>query len=375
MTSNDQNTRQKIHDDDNGYFVDFSDIEYDEYLKLSFHDNRDEIHDKRKVIKPLTTQDFLYVPQLTFSEEIIPTLLLVLGLPGAVFSWPIIFTTIGLAFNSLTVGLSVACIVLIPLAIMPLYRTDKTLKSWVVLQSLRYFSFKFYYEEKMHANKPYILVGPPHGVFPFGNIMSLLALPFMFGYSFRGLATSIAFRLPFFRQLLFSIGGIDASRESATKALMSNISVGISTGGVSEVFDTNSKTGDEVILLKERKGLVKLAIKTGASLLPCYLFGNTQLYSLWCGGDNGSSLHEILRKISRKLGFALILFWGRFYLPLPYRVPIVGVMGRPIHVEQNNNPSDEEVLKVHELLMNKMKEVFDKHKDKYGWSHKNLIIE
>ena len=50
-----------------------------------------------------------------------------------------------------------------------------------------------------------------------GNIMSLLAHPFMFGYSFRGLATSIAFRLPFFRQLLYSIGGIDASKETATK--------------------------------------------------------------------------------------------------------------------------------------------------------------
>ena len=30
----------------------------------------------------MTAQDFLYVPQLTFSEEIIPILLLVLGLPG-----------------------------------------------------------------------------------------------------------------------------------------------------------------------------------------------------------------------------------------------------------------------------------------------------
>jgi len=28
--------------------------------------------------------------------------------------------------------------------------------------------------------------------------------------------------------------------------------------------------------------------------------------------------------IIHHLGFALILFWGRFYLPLPYRVPIVG---------------------------------------------------
>ena len=31
------------------------------------------------------------------------------------------------------------------------------------------------------------------------------------------------------------------------------------------------------------------AFYLGASLLPCYLFGNTQLYSLWCGGDNGTN--------------------------------------------------------------------------------------
>ena len=36
----------------------------------------------RKVTKPLTTEDFLYVPQMTFVEEIIPSLLLVFGLPG-----------------------------------------------------------------------------------------------------------------------------------------------------------------------------------------------------------------------------------------------------------------------------------------------------
>lgn len=44
--------------------------------------------------------------------------------------------------------------------------------------------------------------------------------------------------------------------------------VGISTGGVAEVFETNSPSGDEVILLKERRGLIKLAFRTGAELVP-----------------------------------------------------------------------------------------------------------
>ena len=64
------------------------------------------------------------------------------------------------------------------------------------------------------------------------------------------------------------------------------------------MFETNSASGDEVIVLKNRKGIIKLAFSTGASLVPCYLFGNTHLFSLYTGG----SLHGFFRNISRKIG-------------------------------------------------------------------------
>lgn len=67
---------------------------------------------------------------------------------------------------------------------------------------------------------------------------------------------------------------------------------------MAEVFETNSASGDEVIVLKSRKGLIKLAFRTGASLVPCYLFGNTKLFSLWTGG----SFHSFFKRLSRKLG-------------------------------------------------------------------------
>lgn len=60
--------------------------------------------------------------------------------------------------------------------------------------------------------------------------------------------------------------------------------------------------GDEVIVLKSRQGLVKLAFRTGAALVPCYLLGNTHLLSLWCGGDDGSFMRKNLQWLSRKLG-------------------------------------------------------------------------
>lgn len=73
------------------------------------------------------------------------------------------------------------------------------------------------------------------------------------------------------------------------------------------MFETDND--DETIILRERIGLIKLAITTGAPLVPCYLFGNTKLLSIWTGGSYG---YSTLRDISRKVGFALILFWGRF---------------------------------------------------------------
>lgn len=121
-------------------------------------------------------------------------------------------------------------------------------------------------------------------------------------------------------------------------------------GGVSEVFETNTVTGDEAIVLKERIGLIKLAVRTGTPLVPCYLFGNTKLYSMWTGGA-GSDMNEYLRTISRKLGFATIMFWGRFGLPVPYRIPIIGCMGPPIEVEKQDNPSKEYLQKLMDELV------------------------
>jgi hypothetical protein len=153
--------------------------------------------------------------------------------------------------------------------------------------------------------------------------------------------------------------------------LRDNKTIGISTGGVAEIFETNSPTGDEVIVLQSRKGIVKLAFQTGASLVPCYLFGNTKLLSLWTGGAWG---HGFFRNLSRRLGVALIVFWGRFLLPIPYRVPILGTMAKAIPVPKKDNPTEEEIDAVHKQLLEAMVKMFDKYKGAYGWEKKKLVI-
>jgi hypothetical protein len=84
--------------------------------------------------------------------------------------------------------------------------------------------------------------------------------------------------------------------------------------------------------------------------------------------------HRLSVCLSPFPGFALIAFWGRFLLPLPYRIPILGVMGKPIEVTQCDNPSDQEVDRVHAILLEEMVKLFDRHKADYGWGDKTLVI-
>ena len=40
------------------------------------------------------------------------------------------------------------------------------------------------------------------------------------------------------------------------------------------------------------------------------------------------------RVLSRLLGFAPMMFWGRWGTPVPFAVPVHVVLGRPIRVQQ-----------------------------------------
>jgi 2-acylglycerol O-acyltransferase 2 len=174
--------------------------------------------------------------------------------------------------------------------------------------------------------------------------------------------------------MLAWIGVEDASRDNVERILRQDGVIGISTGGVAEVFETDAEMdgiGDECVVLKSRKGLVKLALRTGSDIVPCYLFGNTKLLSCFTGGP----FKGPLRAFSRAIGFATILFWGRYLLPVPYRVPIMGVLTKPIKIKQVDDPTQAQIDAVHTELLSRMKDMFETYKHMYGWSEKTLVIK
>lgn len=82
-------------------------------------------------------------------------------------------------------------------------------------------------------------------------------------------------------------------------------------GGIAEIF--SSSPGKHAIVFKNRRGLCKLSLETGAFLLPCYVFGGTDFFHSFIHSDN------IFADISRRFKLALTFFWGQFGSPLiPY---------------------------------------------------------
>lgn len=375
--------------------------------------NNDDIIKKQQQDSTSTTsrivlsKEVTKVEEMTFLEEFVAILVLALGPPNVIFIVPVLTWFIGyfIMNNVYKAFIYLIIFILLPLTILPKFTFNPLVltNSYCSYCIIKYFSFRLIYFEKapnhtkpnnnkilketttttttttsteLNNKQSQICVAPPHGVFPYGNILAMLIYPSLTGYYFHGLAASAALRVPFSKQILSLLGVLDASRETAVNALLQYpYTIGISTGGVAEIFETNDN--NECIILKERIGLIKLAIRTGSDLVPVYIYGNTQLLSCYCG-DNISNFKNILQKVSRKVGFGLIYFYGRYYLPMPYRIPVFGVRGYSIstkHLNKELNPTSEQILEIQTQLINSMQQLFDQTKHLYGWEDKQLIIK
>jgi 1-acyl-sn-glycerol-3-phosphate acyltransferase len=130
-----------------------------------------------------------------------------------------------------------------------------------------------------------------------------------------------------------------------------------------------------VLYLNKRKGFIKLAIQHGSTLVPAFTFGYDGAYNTWMPKDTLNLNHS--------LGFLPMLFFGRFLgtghkilpLSIPYPDgPTTIVMGDPIPVKKNENPSSEEIERYHLAFVDGMKTVFEDHKVSCGQGHRNLVI-
>lgn len=126
-------------------------------------------------------------------------------------------------------------------------------------------------------------------------------------------------------------------------------------------------------VLKTRRGFVRIALQTGAALVPAISFGENDYYDV-------VKKPKWIKRIFPNADNSPQIPYGRGYLQynfglLPRRHKITTVIGAPILVEKIPNPSDEEIQNTHEIFCNRPKELFEQHKSKYVDDFENVHLE
>ena len=108
-------------------------------------------------------------------------------------------------------------------------------------------------------------------------------------------------------------------------------------------------------------------------LQPIYTFGECDLYT--------SLQHPLYRKLCmltlRHGGFVVPVFWGpRWWAPLLPRsdVAVHTVVGAPVQLPRVPEPTNEEVALWHGRYVAAVRELFDTHKARFGYSERELEV-
>lgn len=219
---------------------------------------------------------------------------------------------------------------------------------------------------KMPKDQRFMFFEFPHGIFPMGQFISASVIRDIDpNKMICGLGADIIFSFPVMRQVMTWIGTKKAQRKNITKIFEDGHNCAVIVGGIAEMYLVSPDK--EEVFLQKRKNTVKTAIQEGANIVPAFFFGNTRLFNV--PGASGST--SFLSKISRSLRASIVLFYGRHYLPVPFRHPIKMVAGEIVEIQQKADPTDEEVMEVLERVK---KSLIGAYARRPEWETRPLVI-
>ncbi|AGO11388.1 AaceriACR140Cp [[Ashbya] aceris (nom. inval.)] len=239
-------------------------------------------------------------------------------------------------------------------------------------------------------SRPKVVSGPryifgyhPHGVGALGAFGAIATEGCDWSKVFPGIPACVCtlvnqFQIPIYRDYLLGFGCTSVARKNVLSVLERDYSICIVVGGAQEAL--LSHVGSTELVLNKRKGFIKLALETGnVSLVPIYAFGETDCFNVLDTG-NESYLRKFQLWVKKTYGFTIPFFFARGVFNydfgfLPFRNPINVVVGKPVHIEKRRtNPTMEEIDHYHALYVQELRNVFDKHKDKFGYAGKEIKI-
>ncbi|OTA59120.1 DAGAT-domain-containing protein [Hypoxylon sp. EC38] len=266
------------------------------------------------------------------------------------------------------------------------YRSEWFRRSYTWRLFANYFPAKLHKTHDLPPTRKYIFGYHPHGIISHGAWAAFATEALWFSEKFPGITNSLLtldsnFRIPFYREYILAAGVRSVSKESIVNILTRGgpngegmgRAVTIVIGGARESLE--AQPGTLRLILKERKGFVKLAVRTGADLVPVLAFGENDLYDQLHPKEH-PLVHKIQMFILKVWKFTLPFLHGRGIFNydvglMPYRRPLNVVVGAPIKVTQANTVDQEEINRLHDLYVAELHKLWDRYKDEFAPDRKN----
>lgn len=240
----------------------------------------------------------------------------------------------------------------------------------------QYFPITLIKTVELDPKKNYIMGFHPHGILSVSAFCHFATEGSGWSKIFPGITPYLLvlpghFMFPVYRDYFMAGGAAEASSESMkfllTKHGTGN-ALGLVVGGALEALE--AFPGKFNLKLAQKKGFIKMALTTGACLVPMFSFGEHELF-IQAENPEGSRLRNIQNWLTKYTGFSPPVFHGRgmfnytFGL-VPYRIPVYTVVGAPIEVQRDDNPSQEKIDQLHKTYLQELEKLFETHKTKYG---------
>jgi len=277
------------------------------------------------------------------------------------------------------------------LALHPMPRFNLALRSSrLALALIRYFSIELILDRKIplladlctkavdeaafqDAHLPMVALACPHGVFNYGAIAWCCVSRWICGwYQYTGGAAAVGY-VPGLRYLDPFVWLVDADRKSIKRALQERVPGNLQRGGMLGMVPDGilgafrSTPGVDELAIGKKRGLMRICLEEGTTIYAGWFFGTTDMLTVvqdpW----------GIMEKFSRRFKAAIMFYYARFYLPIPYRVPVT-IIVHPEKAEKTENPTEEQVEAFHQRVYGGLTRVYQQQRGYAGHPKRTLLI-